>query len=439
MTRTVGDLLGELLADAGVTRTWGERLEGLALDHVEITGDPDLAALLADADGRIGTGFGAALVGGRIVHLSSKPGGTTMPVTVRSADELLDAFAAMPDDGLPQTFAVHLDVDLAEPTDRIAQQRVGREVVVTLNPSFADASVVVIAGPGVARGGKDAGLRELGARTGWQVFNSWGAKGVYAWFDDHHGGTIGLQRRDLELARVQDAELVIATGLDPDELGIDDLGSAVVQVVDPHQLAALTYRWPVTAREPAPRSDFYGVISGVVTPMYEATTTPIAPARAALHLSGARPEAGVVVADAGVAGFWLARTFPTREPGSLVVPATHQEGFAVAAAVAAAVGGRPCVAVVDADPDGQPDETSRMVIDAAASLGVVPAVQVWGANGDPVDVDEHARRSEEQFGGHTGLMAVRLRDGDLDALVEVAGEVVAWGGTGFGRPGGQDG
>ena len=399
-------------------------MAGLDIDHHEVIGDPDLALLLADAEGRMAGGLGAAIVEGRILHLSSKPGGTAQPQTVRSAEELIDAVAALPVDDLPHTAAIHLDLDLDAPfgNDTAEQEPPPDQVIVTLHPSFADSRVVVVAGPGVARSRSEAGLVRLAKRTGWQVLNSWGAKGVLAWFDDHHAGTVGLQALDLDLAEVAEADLVVASGLDPDELGVGGLGSVPVQEVAPRQLAALTHGWAQCSAVPAPRAPFYGAISAAVTPMYESTEVPLAPARAALHLSGARPEGGIVVADAGVAGFWLARTFPTREVGSIVVPATLQPGFAVAAALVAGVSGRPCVAVVD----GPMDEPSRIVAEAAASMGVGLAVQVWAGEGSISDAQGHARLCEAQFAGERGAVEVPIRRGDLDALVDVAGPVVAW-------------
>ena len=49
--RTVEDLLASRLRRLGVRRTYGSALGDL--DHVPVD-DPDLAVLLADADGRIG-------------------------------------------------------------------------------------------------------------------------------------------------------------------------------------------------------------------------------------------------------------------------------------------------------------------------------------------------------------------------------------------------
>jgi thiamine pyrophosphate-dependent acetolactate synthase large subunit-like protein len=383
--------------------------------------------LAADAEGRLGTGLGLAAVPGRILHLSSKPGGTAAPRTIRGADDLLDAVAGLDHLDLPATLALHLDLDLHEPVDEaaIAEPEPQPRVVMTLDPSLAGLRGLIVAGPGVVRSGSVDALAALAAATGWGVVNSWGAKGVFAWYDPVHFGTAGLQRDDVRLMGLDEVDLVVATGLDPDELPVDALGDALVQEVEPWQLAALTHRWTTTAATPEAKPALFAELSAVVGPMYESDSVPLAPARAALHLAGARPEGGVVVADPGVAGFWLARTYPTREAGSVVVPATSQPGFAVAAALVAGVQGRPCVAVVD----GPLDEASQIVAEAAAALEVPIAVQAWGSGGSARDVDAHARVTEAQFAGERGIVEVPIRAKDLDALVDVAGPVTAWGGS----------
>jgi len=426
-TRTVGRLLGECLASIGVTGVWGEPMGDLGAVEQRPIDDSDLAVLLADAEGRIGTGFGVASVHGGVLHLSSKPGGTASPRTVATADGLVDAFAALGHVSLPTTVALHLDLDLTEPVDEEVEPREDppEGVVMTLNASFAEARVVIVVGPGVTRGGYVEGLSDLTRKTGWGVVNTWGAKGVLPWYDLRHFGTAGLQARDFELAGLSEADLVIASGLDPDESPLDALGSALVQEVEPWQLAALTYLWETPAKEIAERPALFTELSAAVTAMYDAATVPMAPARGALHLSGGRPDGGLVVGDAGLSGYWLARAFPTREPGSVVVPATRQPGFAVAAALVAGVSGRPCVAVID----GPIDDASAAVIEEAARLDVPVAVQVWGEEGSLDTVDEHARLTEAQFAGRAGVVQVPIRRGDEAPLIEVAGPLVAWGGA----------
>ena len=57
------------------------------------------------------------------------------------------------------------------------------------------------------------------------------------------------------------------------------------------------------------------------------------------------PTEGLVAADPGPAGLWIARAFPTLVPGSVIVPAARQPGFAAAAALVAALDDRPAIAV----------------------------------------------------------------------------------------------
>ena len=76
---------------------------------------------------------------------------------------------------------------------------------------------MVLAGPGVVLDRAVAGLHALAAAGSLGVLNTWGAKGVFDWRSRHHLATAGLQARDFELGGVADADLVIATGIDPAE------------------------------------------------------------------------------------------------------------------------------------------------------------------------------------------------------------------------------
>src|SRR5439155_6545002 len=82
---TALELLAACLAEAGVASVFGAPLAWLtAVPALE----PELASLLADADGRMGPGPGAALLPGQVLRLSSRPGGVAEPVVVRSAAEI---------------------------------------------------------------------------------------------------------------------------------------------------------------------------------------------------------------------------------------------------------------------------------------------------------------------------------------------------------------
>lgn len=446
---TVADLLYGRLAELGVGRMFGpaDEVDAEACGRHGIRAvavdDADLACLLADADGRIGQPdgrgrLGAAMVRGQVLHLSSAPGGTAPLQTVGSIEDLVDVLAVVPGLDLPAASALHLDLDLAAPVAGDVQPSVDhdRVPVLVLDPSMASLRLVVVAGPGVVRSGALEGLRSLVRTAGVGVVNSWGAKGVERWDSPFHFGTAGLQARDMELAGVPSADVVVASGLDGDELGVPALGNPVVQEVAPGQLAALCQRWTAARTPPAERPALYADLAALVGPLYESDSVPLTPARAALHLSGALPDGGVAVADPGPAGLWLARTFPTSFPGSVCVPATVVPGFAAAAALVCSLEGRGCLAVSGPGAPGWgdgPDPGTEGVVDLARSLGVGLALQVWGSEGRLSSFEDHVAMLRSHLEVAEGATGVRLDPVPVDlsltsSLVDVAGPVVAWDG-----------
>jgi hypothetical protein len=436
------DLLAARLAELGVRRVYGEGLTGATLpglDPVEVA-DPDLAVLLADADGRIGEvdgrgRLGAALLAGPILHLSSEPGGTAPLQTVGSAEEMLDALVDPPGLVVPGASALHLDLDLSAPVpDGLAASvQPDRRPVMTLDRSMAALRMVVVVGPGVVRAGALDGLRSLSRAAGAGVLNTWGAKGVERWDSPWHFGTAGLQARDLELAGLggpgipADCDVVIASGIDTAELPGGHLPHAVVQEVAPAQLGALCQHWPGRAGPPAARPALYDAIAAVVGPLYESDSVPLTPARAALHLSGALPGRGMAVADAGIAGLWIARAFPTSIPNSVCVPATVAPGFAVAAAMACALEGRAVLAVTDAEGVEAPETEALMEL--AGGLGLAVGLQVWDDGGGPgwAAASGHVELLEAHLaGGGCRVDHVPVDFGCTAALEAAAGPVTAW-------------
>ncbi len=413
---TVRDLLVALLRAAGVARVVGERpLADFA--HVPCS-DPDLACLLADVDGRVNGGYGAALLEGPILHVSSRIGGTAPLTRVTTVDELVAALASLDPRGPLATVALHLDLDLdaelAQMPERPAPER---DVVLMLDPELAQLRLAVVAGPGVVRAEAAEDLLSLATSMNVAVLNTWGAKGLFRWDSPFHGGTAGLQSRDWELAGVTEADVVIVSGLDPDEVDAHALGNLVVQEVSPSQLGSLAARWaPPTSPPHRPR--LFDAIAEVVRPLYEDEGAPLSPARAALHLSGACPDGGVVIADADLAGFWVARAFPTGIPGSVVVAPQPMEGVGVAGAIMAGLAGRSALAVT-AHVGGVTDE----LLGIADAVGQPVSVQIWEDGGFTMSPADHATLTEDQFAGRrAGLsgLAVRL---DPTPLVEVAGAV----------------
>lgn len=240
----------------------------------------------------------------------------------------------------------------------------------------------ILVGPGVVREGCVDGLRAFARRAGSGVVNTWGAKGVLPWDDPLHFGTAGLQALDFELAGLGEVDVLVTSGLDPDEVtSAPWLGRAEVIDVSPADLASIEVDLPPGTSE---RPALYTELAAVVGPMYAQPGSP--PARAAA-LAASLPVDGLVVAEPGLVGFWIARTFPTAVPGSVVVPARGGRPAAVAVANAAAAGGRAVTVVAASRPSGLRPEVG---------------IEVW----EPGEADL-----------------------DPSALVAVAGEIVAWGGV----------
>ncbi|MEZ5382960.1 MAG: hypothetical protein R2754_14340 [Microthrixaceae bacterium] len=425
---TVATALAGALAALGVRRTvgldWG--LEEAGLPHVGVE-DPDLAVLLADADGRVNGGLGAALLAGGLLHLSSLPGGTAFPETVGSPEELLDTLAGL-DATLPSTLALHVDLDLGAevPGELVVAGGPDRQMAYRLGSSLRGARLAVIAGVGVVRTNSTDGLLRLAERLGVPVLNTLAAKGVFRWDSPYHAGTYGLQERDAELGGVEAAQVVIVTGVGDGELETPPVGNVVE--LDPRQLALAAEEWPRPEGGPAPRPPLYDALAAVIGPAYERTTTPLSAPRAALHSSGAAPDDGVVVAEADLAGFWLARAFPTAHPGSVAVATTPLPGFAAAGALMAVLAGRPALAIRSGGAGSSPAEAA--VLELADALGVGVAVQAWAPEGPEVSPEDHARATEADYGAaSTTVRHVGVALDDLEGLVGVAGAPVSWAGS----------
>ncbi len=396
------------------------------IDEV-VVDEPELAVLLADAEGRIGAGAGAALLPDGRLRVSAQPGALADVVPVTDAADLPSVLATWPLYGALPSVEYQLDLDLDAPVpDGLEPLRLDPEAgeVLTLSPTLADLSTVVLGGPGIVRSGQVAALATFAADAGLGVVNTWGAKGVFEWDDPHHFGTAGLQRDDFALAGLADAELVIAAGLDPAELVGDGWRGRQLLEVEPWQLAALAWRWP-TRPAPVDRPRLYTELAAAIGPLYPSEAVPLTPARAAADLAAVRPPGGLVVADPGAAGLWIARAFPTTEPGSVVVPSLPVKGFAVAAAIAAAMAGRPAIAVVT-DP---PDPATLALVEKSVRWRVPLTLAVWGADVTLSSADAHrAALSAALATPEPSLVEVPVDFAQTRVLVEVAGPVVAWGG-----------
>jgi Thiamine pyrophosphate enzyme, central domain len=325
----------------------------------------------------------------------------------RDVGDVADAFNRVE---VPAAMAYVLGLDPERPSPQTAAVPAGR--------------FVVLAGPGVLATRSLEGLRAFASAANVAVANTWGAKGVFPWDSPHHMGTCGLQGRDFELLGFANYDAIMATGIDPDESAWERFAFAPVVEVSPCELERMA-QLVAPAPDPIPPNDLYTRLSKVAQPGYVDDRVPLHPARVVSDLRATLPTGGVITADPGVAGLWVARTFPTTEPGTVVVPAIATDGIAAALALVAALRGLPAMAVIN-----EPiDRTTLAVLELATELAAALVVDVWGAGG-PV------RRAADHL-GHLERAArepgVSIVDVPVDAsltrkLIDAAGPVVAWGG-----------
>lgn len=423
-TGSGGPLLHAALRSGGVDAIYGEAMEGLSVTPVA---SAELAVLLARAHRRV-HGRSAAALTGRSLTL---PGPDPDRITVESPADvatLPGRIAAAGERGV----VVTLDVDAeAEPAGVALESPPAATVWVEPAPEALAAleraeRPVVLAGPGVVGHGSVPGLHALAAAGHLGVLNTWGAKGVFNWQSRHHLATIGLQALDFALGGLPGSDLVIATGLDPDESPPERWQVGPFIEVDPRALSLLAERssrsWPWPA-VPELRQG----LAAVTQEGWADSTTPLAPSLVTRNYAAAVGDGGRVAADAGTAGFWLARTFGTTELGSAQVPAVDEPGFAAAVALVTRLRspGRPVLAVVD----GSPSAATLELLELADSLDVGFGVEAWSGDGEVLGAGEHLARARELAVVERSTVAtVATSSWQLDRILDVAGPVIAWGG-----------
>lgn len=418
---STGGLLSACLRAVGARRVFGRPIAGL--EHHQLA-DDQLARLLSEADGRIGPGAGVALTAEGVLWLSSAPGARPERYTISDPAELPSAIATWSVGQVHSAREYLLDFDLTAPipADVEPLQLDAPPQMYSLSPSLGELAMIVLVGPGVVREGQVDALRAFATQVGAGVLNTWGAKGVLEWDDPSHLGTVGLQRDDYELAGLADSELIISVGIDEAESPNASWQLAQHLDVEPASLAALAFNWDPSQRVPE-RPRLYSELASVLGPHFESDLVPLDPARAAADLASALAHGGLVVGDPGPAGLWLARAFPTREEGSVIVPATQTPGFAAAGALVAALDGRRTVAVTT----GPCDESTQAILDQARRWELPLVLEVWGGDGPLLAPDERADAlSRALAGGAVFELPVPVDFSATRALVEVAGPVTAW-------------
>ena len=441
---TSGRLLGRVLRAAGIEATYGAPLTGV--DVVPVP-SARVAALLAEAHRRVHLrpaavhrGDGVVVIGGSAAG-GSAGGAVGSGVVVASTEELVHlvgpahaaAWATPGGGGAGLTVTLDLDLDApapdlvpAPPTPLDRWIEPDDRLVATLATARHP---VLLAGPGLVWAGTVPGLHAAATAADLGVLNTWGAKGVFDWRSRHHLATVGLQARDFELGGLAEADLVVTTGLDPAEAPADRWRGAApdAPVVDvpPGALDPLAARWwrpPGDIVVPPLRAG----LARVTQEGWASTGTPLAPSLVTRHYSQVCGAGGIVAADPGIAGYWVARTFATTELGGAQVPAAGgAHGFAVACALVARLRSpnRPVLAAID---EPMP-EVVHEALDVARRLGVPIPVEVWGADGESPAPDDHLARLRSLVNEeHPRPVTLEVDGAQLGRMIDVAGDVVAW-------------
>lgn len=426
---TVARVLGTGLAAVGIGAVYGCPFGELPV----LAAPTPLAPVLAAAHRRVlGPGAAVHLGHGRFV-VGSPPDGTAAEEVADPA-ALAEVLARLAAADPWASFAFHLDLDPGAPTASPPAPPTAPPRWVDPDGALAGALAasdrpVVLAGPGVVAHGLVPGLHALAAAGSLGVLNTWGAKGVFDWRSRHHLATVGLQRDDLRLGGLDQADLVLTTGLDPAETPPEVVDHPGRRDVAPGALGPLAER---VARPPAPIAvpAIRAGLAAVTAEGWGRRNAPLAPSQATRTYGAVTAGRGLVAAQPGTAGYWVARTFPTTVVGEAVVPGRGTApGFAVAAALVAGrhQPGRAVVAVAD----GPLDETSLLLLEEAARLGVPVVVEVWDPDGPGLDEAGHRDRLVGAVAsGRPHVLTLATDAGQLARMVEVAGPVVAWDGGG---------
>jgi thiamine pyrophosphate-dependent acetolactate synthase large subunit-like protein len=428
-SESVASLVSRCLRAVGATRAFAapghdlESLEGLALIPVATEA---AAIALADADGRLSIAPdarpGVALLPGRRVRLSSQPGEETQALSI-GVEDLPAAFAGW---SLGRVFGA---VEIELPADLFAEAPEGTQPLVLqrsdqllrLSVGLADFRTMIIVGPGVLRDGAAADVADFVTRTGAGVMTTMGAIGVVPFDHPSWCGVVGIQVDDPALGGLDACELVIAVGVDDEELGESLPMNAQLLEVEPWHLPFLATDWPAIESIAAP-SSLVEACAAVFGDHREATGSPLHPVRAVLDVFDAIDPDVQVYVDSGPAGFWFARGVVPVPIGRVVVPARAADGFAISAAIVSALDGTRSVAITM---PGSSLENELLDLAAALDLGIV--VEQWGDDVDGGDPSQH-RANLVAAMSDSGLSVTGVSV-DLAAaaeLVDLAGPVVAW-------------
>jgi hypothetical protein len=290
------------------------------------------------------------------------------------------------------------------------------------------ATLVLLAGPGTISRMAVPGLHDLAVSAGVGVLNTWGAKGVFDWRSQHHLATIGLQADDFMLSGLDEVDLIIATGLDRAESPEERWRLAPSLTIPPSGLAPLAERCGPGRRPTMTMPPLRGRLAEVTQRGWSADASPLPPSNATRHYAECVAAGALVAADAGNAGFWVARTLGTTRLGAVIVPSTPSPGFAAACVAVSLLRrpSRPALAVIDRTEA----EATEAIVDAAAALGIRVPVEAWDPEGDRLDADAHRDRLRQLVVGGSPagewICTLATDRRQLPEMIDAAGPIVAW-------------
>jgi hypothetical protein len=426
-TAPIGHLLARVLGQAGIHGIYGAPLPGMVVTSIE---DIRVAEVLSSVHRAVHGSAAATHLGDGLLRISGDAVFVAdAEFAVTDATDL-DSLASSLSGTLDGTgFDVRLGIDPQTPVLDTLAPRVPPETWSEpesrfLEPLEKASNVVVLAGPGVVRHQAVDRLHAFAATGHLGVLNSWGAKGVFPWQSRHHWATVGLQECDFDYCGLDKADLIVAVGIDERETPKQRWGAWPHLVVRPADLGPLAECWnpkSISLDPPALRAR----LAAVTQAGWVSSAVPMSPTRVTRHYAQALAGGGLLAADAGLAGYWVARTFATSQLGEVLVPPKVVPGWAVACNTVARLANpmRPALAVVD----GPLDDISGAVIDTAARLGISIGVEAWSADGDWLRPDAHLQRLGPLVSaGFGGAHALCTGEKQIEDMIVAAGPIIAW-------------
>jgi acetolactate synthase-1/2/3 large subunit len=295
---------------------------------------------------------------------------------------------------------------------------------------------VLLAGNGVVRQGASQALRDFCRQTGLHVITTFMGKGVIDSADEHFLFTAGLRAQDYPQGLMGRADLVVCVGYDmvewPPSAWNPDGRQKIVCIdtvppeIDAHyvpevelignlshiltQLGCLLWNRPMATYEVPPYRRAFDILldSGGDDDF------PIKPQRVLRDLRAALDPHDILVSDVGAHKLWIARFWEAREPNTVLISNGFAAmGFALPAAIAAALAGRGRRKVVAVAGDGG-FLMNVQELETAKRLGLPFVMLVWTDGGYGL-IELHQRR---KFGRVAGT---RFDNPDLVGLANAFG------------------